>query len=107
MPIEPDGPRLVRGVEPSPTPPRRYRWYHKAGALLFAVICFEVGLVLVVLPWLEVWENNYLAMLFPALQPVWPNPYLKGAISGLGVVNIYISFVEIFALRRFAEPPAA
>ena len=28
--------------------------------------------------------------------------YLRGAISGLGVVNLYISLIEAFRLRRFA-----
>jgi hypothetical protein len=29
--------------------------------------------------------------------------YVRGAISGLGVVNLYVAFVEIFRLRRFAR----
>jgi len=28
---------------------------------------------------------------------------VRGAISGLGVVNLYVSFVEIASLRRFAR----
>ena len=31
------------------------------------------------------------------------NTYLRGAISGLGVVNLYIAVVEAFRLRRFAR----
>src|SRR5205085_2785100 len=33
----------------------------------------------------------------------WENMYVRGAVSGLGVVNLYISFLEIFRLRRFAR----
>jgi hypothetical protein len=33
----------------------------------------------------------------------WDNAYLRGAVSGLGIVNVYISLVEIFRLRRFAR----
>jgi hypothetical protein len=29
--------------------------------------------------------------------------YVRGAVSGLGAVNLYISFVEILRLRRFAR----
>jgi hypothetical protein len=28
--------------------------------------------------------------------------YVRGAISGLGVVNLYISLGEVFRLRRFS-----
>ena len=35
-------------------------------------------------------------------QSVWVSPYFRGAISGIGLVNIYISFVEVFRLRRFS-----
>jgi len=28
---------------------------------------------------------------------------VRGAVSGLGIVNVYISLVEIFRLRRFAR----
>lgn len=106
MPIESDGPRIVRGVEAAAGGARRpYRWYHKPLALLFSVLCFELGVFLAVFPWLEFWDNNYFAGLVPAVQMFWPSPYFKGAVSGLGVVNIYISFVEIFRLRRFTPSP--
>ena len=41
--------------------------------------------------------------LVPEWHRFWDNSYVRGAISGLGVVNLYISFLEIFRLRRFAR----
>jgi hypothetical protein len=32
------------------------------------------------------------------------NPYFRGSISGLGLVNIFVAFLEIIRLRRFASP---
>ena len=29
--------------------------------------------------------------------------YVRGAISGIGVVNLYISLGEVFRLRRFSS----
>ena len=55
-------------------------------------------------PWTEYWDSNYFSAFLPAWQPYWDNMYVRGAISGLGVVNLYISFIEIFRLRRFARP---
>lgn len=93
-------------VEPGPVPvsapAREYRWYHKAGAIAFTIVCFELGVFLLVFPWMEVWDANYFAGLDPRWAQVWRNPYFRGAVSGLGLANIFISFVEIVRLRRFS-----
>jgi hypothetical protein len=33
-------------------------------------------------------------------RKMWMSPYFRGAVSGLGVVNIYISLLEVAAIRR-------
>ena len=38
-----------------------------------------------------------------AWHQYWDNMYVRGAISGLGVVNLYISLIEVLRLRRFAK----
>jgi hypothetical protein len=80
-----------------------YRWYQKAAAVLYAFFCFEIGVLLILLPWLDVWDHNYFARLAARWPEVWTSPYLRGAVSGLGVVNIAISFIEVFRLRRFSR----
>ena len=97
MPVEPQPP-VEQVVEQMKT-----AWYHKLGTLLFIIVCFEVGVFLLVFPWLDYWNNNSLADLAPWMRDVWENPYFRGALSGLGVVNIYISIAEVFRLR---QPPA-
>ena len=93
-------PPPIEQAEP-PARHRAYRWYHKAFALMFIVFCLEIGVVLLVLPWSEYWDNNYLAGWTPGWGSVWDNAYLRGAVSGLGILNIYISFSELFRMRRF------
>ena len=80
---------------------RVYRWYHKVLALAFIVFCLEIGVILLVLPWSEYWDNNYLSGWAAGWQRVWDNTFLRGAVSGLGIVNIWISFSELIRLRRF------
>ena len=80
-----------------------YHWYHKMSAVLFITFCLEVGLFLLIFPWTEYWDNNYFSVFIPEWHTYWDNMYVRGAISGLGIVNLYISFVEIFRLRRFAK----
>lgn len=87
----------------------RYRWYHKVGAVLLSILCFYVGLFLLVIPWTRYWDYNYFSHL-PALvawRAWWTSGYVRGLISGLGMVNLYVSFHEVFRLRRFAETVTA
>lgn len=95
----------MQPVEPqstieAPVEPPRIPWYHKLFVLLFVIVCFEVGVFLVVFPWMDYWNNNSIAGLAPWVRNVWVNPYFRGALSGLGLLNIYISLAEVFRLRR-------
>ena len=87
---------------PAPEAPR-YRWYHIAAALIFIVFCLELGIFLVVFPWSEFWDRSFFPSLAPQWRLYWQNTYLRGAVSGLGIVNVYIALVEIVRLRRFAR----
>ncbi|MGH9672217.1 MAG: hypothetical protein ACRD44_03470 [Bryobacteraceae bacterium] len=71
-------------------------------ALLFSIFCFEVGVFLVVFPWMDYWPTNYFAGLSPEWSRVWSSNYFRGAMSGLGFLNIYISLSQVFRLRRFS-----
>ncbi|MGH9720590.1 MAG: hypothetical protein ACRD8O_10285, partial [Bryobacteraceae bacterium] len=75
--------------EEQPSQPPRYRWYHKLFAVSFIVFCLEIGVVLLILPWSEWWDNNYFSAA-GRWHDFWDNAYLRGAVSGLGVVNISI-----------------
>ncbi|HOL70016.1 MAG TPA: hypothetical protein PLP04_01880 [Bryobacteraceae bacterium] len=79
------------------------RWYHKLGALIYVFFCFEIGVFLLLFPWLDLWQRNVLSSLTPEWLDIWNSAYLRGAVSGLGVINIGISFAELFRLRRFAR----
>jgi hypothetical protein len=87
--------------EPDETPERvKHAWYHKLGIFLFIIVCFEVGAFLVVFPWTQQWSNNSLGNVFPFLRGFWISSYFRGALSGLGLLNIYISLGEVARLRR-------
>jgi hypothetical protein len=79
------------------------RWHDKLLALLSVIFCFELGVFLLVFPWATEWDINYFPRLPEWLRHMWVSPYFRGAVSGLGLVNIYISFVEVFRLRRFYQ----
>jgi hypothetical protein len=91
-------------TEPDVAPPQpHYRWYHKFSAIVFIAFCLELGLFLLVFPWSPLWDRNFFSALAPVWRQYWDNAYLRGAVSGLGVLNVYISLAEIFRLRRFSR----
>jgi len=72
--------------------------------VLFLLIWIELGLVLVLVPWSEMWEANYFLLRYPVFDVFARNPYFRGAISGLGVMNI---FFALESFRRRVAPAIA
>jgi hypothetical protein len=104
MPPDPQPPAAAETVHaPIAVPAPVYHWYHKMSAVVFITFCLEMGLFLLIFPWTESWDGNYFSGLMPHMKMYWDNLYVRGAVSGLGVVNLYISLVEIYRLRRFAR----
>lgn len=75
-------------------------WHTKFRIVLFMVFAFEIGFFLMVFPWTHIWDQTSIPAIVPWLAPVWDNAFFRGAISGLGAVNIYISLLEVSRLRR-------
>jgi hypothetical protein len=112
--MTPNDPQPPAADDPQPVPPAAasqtstaadppYHWYHKMWSFVFITFCAEVGLFLLIFPWTDAWNGNYFSDLLPQLGPWWGNMYLRGAVSGLGVVDLYISIVEIIRLRPFVR----
>jgi hypothetical protein len=49
-------------------------------------------------PWSDLWDTNYLFYQYPALGLLLKNPFLRGAISGLGFMNVLLA-LEAFRHR--------
>ena len=63
--------------------------------LLLVAYFIEVGLLLVLVPWSPFWERNYFVTAYPAIHEIIRNNYVRGAVSGLGVVNLLMGFNEL------------
>lgn len=66
--------------------------------LLLIVFYVEVGLVLAVAPWSAYWERNYFAGMLPVLHVIITNYFFRGAVCGLGFVNLAAAVVELRSL---------
>ena len=67
---------------------------NKILVIAFIFFCFELGLLLVVFPWSPYWENNLILTYIPSIKHLFLSNYFKGAVSGLGVVDISIGLWE-------------
>ena len=92
------------GAAEVPRGPAGRRWPRIAGTLLWVLLCSALGSALLVLPWLSLWERNYFASLAPEWSALWLSPYWRGAVTGLGLVNVGISFCELLRLWKWWFP---
>lgn len=67
-------------------------------ALLLAALFVEAGLVLLVAPWTTFWDRNYFVDAVPQVRWLLTSNYLRGAVSGLGVINICAGIAELVAI---------
>ena len=103
---------LADGPDPVNSPPivpPGHRWFQRLTSVLFIIFCFELGLFLLIYPWTDGWNANYFAWAVPgsvrtAWHTFWSNSYVRGGISGLGIVNLWIALAELF--RMFSRRSA-
>ena len=66
--------------------------------LVYAFGFLELGLVLIVIPWSMYWDRNYFAQALPAIHQLITNNFVRGAVSGLGVINLALGLAELIAM---------
>lgn len=88
----------------------------KLSVIFYIILCLEIGIVLTLLPWipqgtlgLSDWGNNYFLLLaarktgMHALQTVVASGWMRGAVTGVGLLNIGIAFWEIVHFRQTVQ----
>jgi hypothetical protein len=58
-----------------------------------------------VLPWSEFWEHNYFAVAWPLVQSIVMNNFVRGGVSGLGVVNLIAGFADLVVALTTRDRP--
>lgn len=84
-------------------------WFQRLSSVLLIVFCFELGLFLLIYPWTDGWSDNYFAWAMqgtiqPAWHSFWDNSYVRGCISGVGMVNLWIAIAEVFRMFTKNHP---
>ena len=63
-------------------------WLQRVWLVIYVGFCIELGLWLVVAPWRQVWTNNSLLIDYPQVQQVLLNYFVRGIVSGLGIIDL-------------------
>ncbi len=91
-------PVLVMPV--APPPKRRRVWAQRVWLVVFVLFCLEVGIILVWCPWTKIWSENSILLSYPTLRGFLMLSFVRGAISGLGLVNIWMGIAEAIRYRE-------
>lgn len=86
--------------------------------ILFIALFLMAGFLLTLLPWISFgavgdWGDNYLLVLvsekagLPILQKAVASGWARGAITGLGVLNLFLAFWEIAHFKQSVRRIAA
>lgn len=81
----------------------------KISVIVYILICFEIGILLLILPWTQFWDDNFfLFFLTGKLNATWlpdflTSRYVRGAVSGLGALNILAGLRDIFKFRESVQ----
>lgn len=91
-----------------PTPPPRSAatssayppvWTQRLLLVVEVAIAVWAGMLVIVLPWTHLWSDNPLLSLWPTLQLLVNQNFVRGMISGIGLVDIGIGISDAVHYR--------
>ncbi len=86
----------------------------KLTVIFFIILCLEAGIALTLLPWMSIgnlgdWGENYLLAFvvqktgLPILQTTVASGWFRGAVTGLGILNLFIAFWEMANFKKSVQ----
>lgn len=82
----------------SPSQPPRRRRSRRWVSVLFAaefllsiMVRIFIGVIVLVVPWSPLWDNNHLLLSYPRVATALSFGAIRGIISGLGLLNLWIA----------------
>jgi hypothetical protein len=87
-----------------PMPPQRPRqiprWLLVMEITLFVILRLYVGALVVLLPWRSIWTTNAWINNWPLVASFIAQGWVRGLVSGLGLLNIWMAFNVLFRRKR-------
>lgn len=82
--------------------------------IFFIILCLMAGITLILFPWINFggisdWSDNYFLVMITsltgstAMREAISSGWIRGAVTGLGVLNLFMGFSEILNFSKTAE----
>lgn len=100
-PADGPAPGETSGPQNSAPPPRIPRWLERLELILRVMLRMYIGLALCYAPWWPMlWDQNPLFQQYPTLGAIAFNGAVRGLVSGLGFLNLWIAFQDAVRYRQ-------
>ena len=99
MPLQIEATEEDIRAQPQPNAPPPPVWMQRLFLVSLVIICLWVGMVLAVLPWTAVWTDNSLVLGSPHLREVLSTGFVRGLVTGLGLIDLWIGISEAVRYR--------
>ena len=77
-------------------------WLQRLSLFVLVLFCVYLGVLVMVLPWwTRIWDHNEFILARPWLAAVLHNGAVRGMISGLGLLDIWIGISEAVHYRDY------
>lgn len=77
-------------------------WLQRLSLAVLVVFCLYLGGLLVYLPWWkEMWDHNSLLLGFPRVHHLLIQGPVRGIVSGIGLLDLWIGISEIVHYREY------
>ena len=98
MDVNPDAGRVAEIGAPAGAPV----WLQRLSLFILVLFCIYLGVLVAVLPWwTRVWDHNDFIQARPVLATILHNGAVRGIISGLGLIDIWIGISEAIHYRDY------
>jgi hypothetical protein len=103
-PLNNAGPVKSNGAESGTDPGKRTApvWLQRLSLFVLVLFCVYLGVLVMVLPWwTRIWDRNEFILARPWLAAILHNGAVRGMISGLGLLDIWIGISEAVHYRDY------
>lgn len=102
QPAAPQPPPRDASSAPAPV------WVQRISLFILVLFCIYLGIIVTILPWWkDVWDKNMFLMAHPQLWAILRLGPVRGVISGLGLLDIWIGIAEAIHYREQSTPSPA
>jgi hypothetical protein len=75
-------------------------WLQRLSLLMLVLFCVYLGVLVAILPWwTRVWDQNLFINSHPAVAAILHNGAVRGLVSGLGLLDVWIGVSEAIHYR--------